>query len=838
MYMYIILLGWILGISFMGAQTPQYLSLYLALTFGLSFLLWVFKYFKFSSTNKPAFKYISLMMIGIFSYLSGVYYADHALEKRLALRPLQNNQTQHIVYIQSINKIKLNDQTQENNQSLRQQKQLKIIQQRVIVLIPNQQPIQMLMYVNEQQAERIKLGQYYQVVGQFKAVHGYAVEGTFDKEKWFLQENLLGILNAQSIQVIDENQVRQFGFQSFVDQQQQLNQRVLLKIESLRLDFRAVISNSSLHNKGLLLALLTGDESLLSVEIQSLFKKLGIAHLLAISGPHVLIFAMIFCFIFNLIFKKFYPKIFLKIPRPYLLVYPFLCCLIFYTAFVGFEIPALRTMITVFILSVIVLLKQKIQPVKHLLLTASILLLIDPFSILSAAFWLSFGACFILIRVYQTLQQQSNEQIQTWQAKLKLFLQVLFDSQWKTFIALLPLVLWIFQQFSWITPLSNLIAIPIIGSLVVPIEVLAAAISLFSESLGILLFKIADYLLGILLNLLELLDRVLGFKLHWWALSSLEILCIALAILILFLPRGVIPKIWAMLCLIPLLLPNKNQFIFQLNVLDVGQGQAIFVHLPEHRMMIDTGGFYDETKFSIAQNLIVPYLARQGISQLDQVILTHLDQDHSGAFVEVAKEVEVKKVYSNQRDERFDNANFEYCYQGQHWQYGQVKIEVLSPPKNSLSEAPYNQNELSCVVYIQVPESNHYQNFLLMGDAGWETEYRLLQQYPDLKVDVLVMGHHGSRHSSSFAFLKQLKPKLAIASAGYGNRYGHPHSIVLERLKALNIPVKTTIQQGSIEFKVNRKGQMDIQGFRQTQKWLIVNEDVTFKNHFISNSIN
>ncbi len=820
MYMYITLIGWILGISFMGFKTPQYLSLYFTLTFGLGVILLLFKYFKFSFSDKPVFRYFGLIVIGIFSYLSGLFYADHALEKRLALRPLQSNQTQHLIYIQSINKIKLNDQTQENNQSFRQKK---VIQQRVIVLAPNQQPISMLMYVNEQQAEEIKLGHYYQVIGKFKAVHGYAIEGTFDKEKWFLQENLLGILNAQSVQAIDENQVKQFGLQSFIDQEQRFNQRILLKIESLRLDFRGVISNSSLHNKGLLLALLTGDESLLSVEIQTLFKKLGIAHLLAISGPHVLIFAMIFCFIFNLILNKIYPKIFLKIPRPYLLVYPFLACVVFYTAFVGFEIPALRTMITVFILSVIVLLKQKIQPVKHLLLTASILLLIDPFSILSSSFWLSFGACFILIRVYQTLQQQPNEQIQTWKSKLKLFLQVLFDSQWKTFIALLPLVLWIFQQFSWVTPFSNLLAIPIIGTLVVPIEVLAACLSLFSDSLEILLFKIADYLLSLLLSLLEVLDQTSGFQLDWWAFTSLEILCIALGVFILFLPKGVIPKFWASLCLIPLLLPNKSQYIFQLNVLDVGQGQAVFVNLPEHKMMIDTGGSYDEAKFSIGQNLIIPYLSRQGISTLDQVILTHLDQDHSGAFVDVAKEIEVKKVYSNEKDQRFDHANFEYCYQGQHWEYGQVKIKVLSPPQNSLSEAPYNQNELSCAIYIQVPESKQYQNFLIMGDVGWETEYRLLQQYPDLKVDVLILGHHGSQHSSSFAFLKKLKPKLAIASAGYANRYGHPHLIVLERLKALNIPVKTTIEQGSIEFKINTKGQMSMTSFRQTQKWLIFN---------------
>ncbi|WP_235831621.1 DNA internalization-related competence protein ComEC/Rec2 [Acinetobacter rongchengensis] len=830
MYSYIILIGWILGISFMGVKTPQSLNLYFALSLGLSLILLGFKYFnrfykKYSCTDSSIFKCMTLITVCIFTYLSGLLYADHALEKRLALRPLQNNQSQHLIYIQSMNKIKLNDQAQNNTPSFRQQK---LIQQRIVVLMPNQQPIPMVMYVNEQQAEMIQLGHYYQVTGQFKVVHGYAVEGTFDKEKWFLQENLLGILDLQAIHTIDENQLKQFGFQSFIDQQQHFDQRILLKIERLRLDFRHFISNSSLHNKGLLLALLTGDESLLSVEIQSLFKKLGIAHLLAISGPHVLIFAMMFCFIFNLIARKIYPKIFLKIPRLYLLVYPFLACVVFYTAFVGFEIPALRTMIMVSVFSLILLLNQKIQAIKHLLFTASILLLIDPFSILSAAFWLSFGACFILIRVYQTIQQQPRQQVQSWQAKLKHFVQVLFDSQWKTFIALMPLVLWIFQQFSWLTPLSNFIAIPVIGSLVVPIEVLAACMSLFSTSLGILLFKVADQLLSFLLSLLDFLDQTLGFKLDWWAFSAVQILCIAFAIFILFLPKGVIPRFWALICLIPLLLPNKSQYIFQFNVLDVGQGQAVFINLPEHKMMVDTGGFYDETKFSIGQNLIIPYLARQGVAQLDQVILSHLDQDHSGAFAEIAKVVDIQKVYSNEKDQRFDHSNFEYCYQGQHWQYGQVKIKVLSPPKNSLSGVPYNQNELSCVIYIQVPQSNQYQNFLIMGDAGWETEFSLLQQYPDLNVDVLVMGHHGSRHSSSFAFLKQLKPKLAIVSAGYGNRYGHPHPIVLKRLKALNIPVRTTIEQGSIEFNVKTNGQMEIKDFRQTQKWLI------FKSHLIS----
>jgi len=842
MYIYLVFIGWISGISFMGSQTPQYLNGYLCLSILFGLILLFLKWFKFSITQHFIFKCTSWIFIISISYLLGVVYADYALEKRLSLRITQQNLSEQIIYIDSINKVKNKTQNTHStslntDQSSVQTEQLaqsqyfsrknqnqSSIQQRVIVLAPNHVPVQMLMYVNEHQAEVLQLGHYYKAIGQIKSIHGYAVAGTFDKEKWFIQENILGILKIQDIEEIDENQVKHLGYSSFVKQKRGFFEQISLKIEKLRLHFRSLIADSSLQNKGLLLALLTGDESLLSDQVQDLFKTLGISHLLAISGPHVLIFAAIFCFILNLLIKRIYPKIYLKVPRPYLLVYPFLICVIFYTAFVGFEIPALRTMLTVSILSLILLFKQKIQPLKHLLLTASILLLIDPFSILSAAFWLSFGACLILIRVYQTIQQQPVEKIQSWKLNLKLYLKVLIESQWKIFIALLPIVLWIFQQVSWITPLSNLVAIPLIGILIVPVEVFAACLSLFFEPLGMLFFQFGDFVLSILIELLNALNQFLNFQLHWWAFNRLDILCIALAVFVLFLPRGVIPKFWTVLCLIPLFLPHKNQYIFQLNILDVGQGQAIFINLPHHKMLVDTGGNFDENKFSIGKNIIIPFLMRQGISSLDRVILTHLDQDHSGAFSEVIKEIKVKMVLSNERDQRFEQLNFEYCHQGQQWQYDGVKIEILSPSTNSLSEAPNNRNDLSCVIYVQVPQSKSYQNFLIMADAGWETEFKILQQYPDLKVDVLVLGHHGSQHSSSYAFLEQFKPKLAIASAGFENRYGHPHPIVLERLKALDIPFQSTIEQGSIEFNLQANGQMSITNFRNTQKWLLYNK--------------
>ena len=127
---------------------------------------------------------------------------------------------------------------------------------------------------------------------------------------------------------------------------------------------------------------------------------------------------------------------------------------------------------------------------------------------------------------------------------------------------------------------------------------------------------------------------------------------------------------------------------------------------------------------------------------------------------------------------------------------------------------------MSCVVYVQVKNAQPYQNFLLMGDAGWRTEYQILQDYPDLKVDVLVLGHHGSRHSSAYAFLKQLKPKIVIASAGFNNRYGHPSDMVRLRLKELKIPLLSTVQQGSIQFSRQANGQMQLHYAREQKLWL------------------
>ena len=234
--------------------------------------------------------------------------------------------------------------------------------------------------------------------------------------------------------------------------------------------------------------------------------------------------------------------------------------------------------------------------------------------------------------------------------------------------------------------------------------------------------------------------------------------------------------------------------------------------------MIDTGGSYNENKFSLGERVVIPFIRQQGVRHIDHVILSHLDQDHSGAFPRLAEKMTIQQVLSNERPQSVI-PNFDYCHVGQHWQGQHIEMRVLSPKAEDLVHAPEQQNELSCVVYIRYfTASGRHVNFLVMGDAGAQAEQMMMQQYPDLAVDVLVLGHHGSRFSSSSAFLAQFKPKLAVASAGFHNRYGHPSHEVKQRLQTLNIPLLNTAEQGALYFTVKNE-QLHYVAARQERRW-------------------
>ncbi|MQZ37062.1 DNA internalization-related competence protein ComEC/Rec2 [Acinetobacter nosocomialis] len=784
----IILLGWVVGIALMGINLPlimQYGKVGKALLL-LAFIFYLFKRSVFVS--RPFLKAMYSLLCAASLFVVGYQYAENALVERLQQREMDSKNLDIIVYINQLSEEKDNK-----------------VQQNAQVLNLSKDPVNWLLYLkNDNQSvlksnQELQLGHYYRLSGKTKPAHSYATAGAFDQEKWFIQRNIMSGFIVQHIEPLSRDEIYRLGYQQHSREQQSFFNRFQINIEKLRLNFRHLLQNSSLHQKGLILALLTGDESLLSDETQIQFKQLGIAHLLAISGPHVLIFAMMLSWFCHQVICRYYPQIYLWKPKQVLMAIP--CCfgVLIYTAFVGFEIPALRTLLSVFIFISFILLKQPLKPFALLLYSASLLLLMDPFSVLSAGFWLSYGACFILLRIYQTIVQIPDQHFLSLRSKMIFMTKVLIESQGKIFIALSPLTLLFFQQISWVAPLTNIVAVPIVGGIIVPLNILAACTWFIAKPFGNMLFYFNDILLSILLSCLGLLEK-LSLPLQGISLTPLALFAVSLGILILFLPKGILPKTWGMLCCLPLIVVNKTNQPIQLHILDVGQGQAIFLQHSEQNWLIDTGGSYDEKIFSIGQNVVVPFLRQQGVRQLDHVVLSHLDQDHSGAFPIIEQEIPVTQLISNEQLPNYLKQPFQYCHQGQQWHYPELDIQILWPKEKDLVFVASNQNQYSCVVYLQFKKVAGYQNFLIMGDAGWEAEYELLKDYPNLKIDVLVLGHHGSKHSSAYDFLATLKPKLAIASAGFDNRYGHPSQQVIARLKALHIPLKSTVEQGTLSF--------------------------------------
>lgn len=804
----LVFVAWISGIATLGISFFPFIpkTIVVSLVVG-SLVFW--GVIKLRATSSIWWRYCGRAILLLTVFITASYYAQECLEQRLALREVQAKTVEVIAFVE-----KKDEWTEQgaqqairvystaHGQSVNWLARLKTTQ-----LISSSSPLQ--------------IGHYYQLKGKVQPAHSYAVAGVFDQEKWYLQQNLQANFQVHTFKALSVTQVQSQTSSVFVKENTGLFLRLNMAIEKQRLAYRQLILQQPFQHKGLLLALLTGDGSLLSQATQQQFQQLGISHLLAISGPHVLIFSAMLCWLLHRFILIACPTLYLKFPKPFLLSLPFIGGVLFYCAFVGFEIPALRTLLTSCIVVVSLWLYQKIRPLELLLGSAVIMLWLDPFSIWSAGFWLSYGACFILLRVYQTCQHYPQHAFLNWKQQSWFYLKVVVQSQWKIFIALLPLTLLFFQKVSWLAPIANLLAVPWIGGVIVPFDILASVLSWFSPTLGMGFYQIAEWNLALLLHCLVLLQKMIPISLQWIHITSWQLFCLTLALLILFLPRGVVPKAWAGVCCLPLLLPLKVQSDFELHVLDVGQGQAIYLRSQNQHFMIDTGGKYQEQHFGIGQQVLMPFFAQKGIFRLNRVILTHLDTDHSGALKTIAPSIKIQQLTSNENPNLDNTIPFQYCSAGQQWQQGNLKVQVLSPLEEDLPQVSSQQNELSCVLYLQYQSSQKSLNVLIMGDAGELAEQRILREFPHLPVDVLILGHHGSRYSSSYAFLEKLKPKMAIASAGFDNRYGHPSVEVKQRLKQLNIPLYTTAELGSITFNSMDSAELQPQFSRKSRRWLV-----------------
>jgi len=369
----------------------------------------------------------------------------------------------------------------------------------------------------------------------------------------------------------------------------------------------------------------------------------------------------------------------------------------------------------------------------------------------------------------------------------------------------MPLSLLQFGSLKIWAPLVNLMVIPIMTFLYIPVLLLTLLLAGFSGYIPNFLVSYLTYISQLFWEFLDYfaqLDHVAwGWPIHgFW---SFVLLTLAAAIILL--PKAVPQRQWAFLIMIIALWPSdqtlpKNHF--RAEFFDVGQGTSVLISTQNHHLLYDVGARFP-SGFNMAEAVILPILRQLHIEQLDTVILSHDDNDHAGSYPDLAQGIVINQVLST-------DGLHQACIVGRHWQWDGVRFDVLSP----YNLYPNFKNNSSCVLKVSTATTS----LLLTGDIEQAVEYRLIQQHTDdIKADVLLIPHHGSNTSSTPEFVTAVRPKIAINSSGAYNQFKHPTEQVKAVYENLNIPMIDTQNSGRITLTTSLKAKAEykVKQFRQ-----------------------
>ncbi len=536
-------------------------------------------------------------------------------------------------------------------------------------------------------------------------------------------------------------------------------------------------------------ALTVGSTTSMTQTQWQVFRLTGTSHLVAISGLHIGLMAALGFFLFRMI-GKILPRLFLKIVAPNLGAIGACLFALSYSALAGFAWPTQRALLMVLTLSLTQCCYRAMPLWRRLSLACVAILVLEPWALLSASFMLSF--CAVAALAYGLGGR--------WQ-KLKLWRQW-WQMQWVIFVLLLPISLYYFKQVSLVMLIANFIAIPWVAWLVVPLSLFACFLFLFSAQLAHSVLVISAYLLKYLWIVLTFFSQ---WPLAVWPhnLAHLWLLVVvSLGALLLVAPQGIPGR--ALACLsIGLLFfyqPARPQAgEWWLSLLDVGQGLAIVVQTQHHVMIYDTGVRYPGA-FDAGRDVVLPFLEARHLDNIDLLVISHGDNDHSGGAASLVAAANIKQILSS-IPEKFKAWWVNHCMAGQSWRWDGVDFAVLAPAPG----AAYEGNDSSCVIKIQSAQGSA----LLTGDIQRNTEHYLLANEQEALVsDVLVAPHHGSLSSSIESFVQAVRPKIVLFATGFLNRYHFPHPKIVSLYQKYHVKMYSSARDGAIQLRFKPNGQL------------------------------
>lgn len=585
-----------------------------------------------------------------------------------------------------------------------------------------------------------KAGERWRFVVRLKRPHGNLNPHGFDYEGWLF-----------------ERDIRATGYvrKSALTERQET---AAISIENLREATRARIQRAlpAQPYAGVLTALALGDQQAISPELWRLFAATGITHLMSISGLHVTMIGGLVAWLTFALWRRSarLPLVWPAQKAAAVAGFGGACA---YALLAGFGVPAQRTLYMLGVVVVALLAGRNLSAPTVLGAALLLVLLLDPWAVLSAGFWLSFGAVALIFHV-TTGRLAPAHWLATW-----------LRTQWAITLGMIPLLLALFQQFSLVSPFANALAIPLVSLFVTPLALLGSLPG-FAWALDL-----AHALLVPLLGLLRWLAELPGALWQQHAPPPWAVPLALLGTAWLLLPRG-FPARWAgALLFLPLFLiaPERPApGALAVTVLDVGQGQAVHVQTATRDLLFDAGPAYGGTgtQSDAGSRILVPYLRAAGVRRLDTLIVSHADKDHAGGADALIAAVPVSAVERR-------------CVDGQGWEWDGVRFRVLHP-----HEADYAgkrpSNALSCVLHIESKQGT----MLIPGDLEGPAERELLARHgAALRADILVAPHHGGKQTSSPEFVAAVGADEVIFPVGYRNRFGHPHPEVLARFAGARI---------------------------------------------------
>jgi len=612
----------------------------------------------------------------------------------------------------------------------------------------------------------LRAGQRWRLTVRLKQPHGSMNPHGFDLELWLFEQGIRagGYVRASPGAVAEK-----------------LADDVAHPFERLRQRVRdAIVARvGDSTAAGVLAALAIGDQAAIERDDWDLFRATGVAHLMSISGLHVTMFAWLAGALAGWLWRRS-GRLMLALPAPQAARLSGLLAAGLYSVLAGWGVPAQRT---VWMIAVVVLLRSfgLRWPLAAVLLAAAVVVTaLDPWAMLQPGFWLSFVAVAMLIGSEPVTAVIGPAPV-GWRGRLKALLRGGLRTQLIATVGLAPLSMVFFQQISLVGFAANLVAIPVVTLLVTPLALLGA----LAPPLWLAAAAIVQALLAYL-------GMLAGAPLAVWSAGAAPAWGVAAGLL-----GGallVLPLPWRLRALgLPLLLPLLWPPIerpppgrFEAVAADIGQGTAVLVRTARHLLVYDTGPQYSPDA-DAGQRVLLPLLRARGEPRVDLLVLSHRDGDHVGGAASLIAGMPVAEISSSLAEDHpllASGRPHRRCEAGQSWAWDGVRFEMLHPTAAEHAAAT-KPNAVSCVLRVQGENTR----LLLAGDIEAAQEAALLARGADLRSEVLLVPHHGSRTSSTAPFIDAVGPRTAVVQAAYRSRFHHPAPDVVERYLERGIDV-------------------------------------------------